>query len=307
MISVNSISKNFGKLKAVDDLTFDVNEGEIVGLLGPNGAGKSTTMRVMSGFLSPDKGDVIVDGFSVTKSPVEVKKMLGYLPENNPLYKDMLVSDLLDYSAKIKGVTLAQKQEMMDFVVNSVNIAEVYYRPISELSKGFKQRVGIALALLNRPKVLIMDEPTEGLDPNQRAEIRKLIKDLSKEHTIIISTHVMQEVEALCTRMVIINAGKKVLDGNVNELINNVKDERIISVKLEGSDAGKKLGELKGVKKVEQNDSADNTYEATIYVDKNIQLQPDISRLARENQWVIWELKEEVQLLEDLFKKLTQN
>jgi len=307
MISVNSISKNFGKLKAVDDLTFDVNEGEIVGLLGPNGAGKSTTMRVMSGFLSPDKGDVIVDGFSVTKSPVEVKKMLGYLPENNPLYKDMLVSDLLDYSAKIKGVTEAQKQEMMDFVVNSVNIAEVYYRPISELSKGFKQRVGIALALLNRPKVLIMDEPTEGLDPNQRAEIRKLIKDLSKEHTIIISTHVMQEVEALCTRMVIINAGKKVLDGNVNELINNVKDERIISVKLEGIDAGKKLSNLKGVKKVEQKDSADNTYEATIYVDKNIQLQPDISRLARENQWVIWELKEEVQLLEDLFKKLTQS
>ena len=307
MISVNSISKNFGKLKAVDDLTFDVNEGEIVGLLGPNGAGKSTTMRVMSGFLSPDKGDVIVDGFSVTKSPVEVKKMLGYLPENNPLYKDMLVSDLLDYSAKIKGVTEAQKQEMMDFVVNSVNIAEVYYRPISELSKGFKQRVGIALALLNRPKVLIMDEPTEGLDPNQRAEIRKLIKDLSKEHTIIISTHVMQEVEALCTRMVIINAGKKVLDGNVNELINNVKDERIISVKLEGSNAGKKLSNLKGVKKVEQKDSADNTYEATIYVDKNIQLQPDISRLARENQWVIWELKEEVQLLEDLFKKLTQS
>ena len=307
MISVNSISKNFGKLKAVDDLTFDVNEGEIVGLLGPNGAGKSTTMRVMSGFLSPDKGDVIVDGFSVTKFPVEVKKMLGYLPENNPLYKDMLVSDLLDYSAKIKGVTAAQKQEMMDFVVNSVNIAEVYYRPISELSKGFKQRVGIALALLNRPKVLIMDEPTEGLDPNQRAEIRKLIKDLSKEHTIIISTHVMQEVEALCTRMVIINAGKKVLDGNVNELINNVKDERIISVKLEGIDAGKKLSNLKGVKKVEQKDSADNTYEATIYVDKNIQLQPDISRLARENQWVIWELKEEVQLLEDLFKKLTQS
>ena len=307
MISVNSISKNFGKLKAVDDLTFDVNEGEIVGLLGPNGAGKSTTMRVMSGFLSPDKGDVIVDGFSVTKSPVEVKKMLGYLPENNPLYKDMLVSDLLDYSAKIKGVTEAQKQEMMDFVVNSVNIAEVYYRPISELSKGFKQRVGIALALLNRPKVLIMDEPTEGLDPNQRAEIRKLIKDLSKEHTIIISTHVMQEVEALCTRMVIINAGKKVLDGNVNELINNVKDERIISVKLEGSNAGKKLSNLKGVKKIEQKDSADNTYEATIYVDKNIQLQPDISRLARENQWVIWELKEEVQLLEDLFKKLTQS
>ena len=307
MISVNSISKNFGKLKAVDDLTFDVNEGEIVGLLGPNGAGKSTTMRVMSGFLSPDKGDVIVDGFSVTKSPVEVKKMLGYLPENNPLYKDMLVSDLLDYSAKIKGVTEAQKQEMMDFVVNSVNIAEVYYRPISELSKGFKQRVGIALALLNRPKVLIMDEPTEGLDPNQRAEIRKLIKDLSKEHTIIISTHVMQEVEALCTRMVIINAGRKVLDGNVNELINNVKDERIISVKLEGSNAGKKLSNLKGVKKIEQKDSADNTYEATIYVDKNIQLQPDISRLARENQWVIWELKEEVQLLEDLFKKLTQN
>ena len=152
-----------------------------------------------------------------------------------------------------------------------------------------------------------MDEPTEGLDPNQRAEIRKLIKDLSKEHTIIISTHVMQEVEALCTRMVIINAGKKVLDGNVNELINNVKDERIISVKLEGSNAGKKLSNLKGVKKIEQKDSADNTYEATIYVDKNIQLQPDISRLARENQWVIWELKEEVQLLEDLFKKLTQS
>lgn len=307
MILVNSISKNFGKLKAVDELAFEVNEGEIVGLLGPNGAGKSTTMRVMSGFLSPDKGDVVIDGVSVTKSPVEVKKMLGYLPENNPLYKDMLVSDLLDYSAKLKGVNASQKKEMMDFVVNSVNISEVYYRPILELSKGFKQRVGIALALLNRPKVLIMDEPTEGLDPNQRAEIRKLIKELSKNHTIIISTHVMQEVEALCTRMVIINAGKKVLDGNVNDLINNVKDERIISVKLEGNDANKKITNLKGVKKIDQKDSKNNMYEATIYVDKNVQLQPDISRLARENQWVIWELKEEVQLLEDLFKKLTQN
>lgn len=307
MILVNSISKNFGKLKAVDELAFEVNEGEIVGLLGPNGAGKSTTMRVMSGFLSPDKGDVVIDNVSVTKSPVEVKKMLGYLPENNPLYKDMLVSDLLDYSAKLKGVNASQKKEMMDFVVNSVNIAEVYYRPIVELSKGFKQRVGIALALLNRPKVLIMDEPTEGLDPNQRAEIRKLIKELSKNHTIIISTHVMQEVEALCTRMVIINAGKKVLDGNVNDLINNVKDERIISVKLEGNDANKKIANLKGVKKIDQKDSKNNMYEATIYVDKNVQLQPDISRLARENQWVIWELKEEVQLLEDLFKKLTQN
>jgi ABC-2 type transport system ATP-binding protein len=214
MIRVQNVSKAFGSVQAVSGLSFDVDQGEIVGLLGPNGAGKSTTMRMMTGYLSPDSGDVLLDDVSVVTNPIMVQQQIGYLPENNPLYPDMLVSDLLSYSAQLKNISPETKEEAIDFAVKSVSIEDVYYRPIRELSKGYKQRVGLSVALLHKPKILILDEPSEGLDPNQRTEIRSLITSLAKHHTIIMSTHVMQEVEAVCNRMVIISNGTLVADGD---------------------------------------------------------------------------------------------
>jgi ABC-2 type transport system ATP-binding protein len=306
VISVNNISKSFGNIQAVKELTFKVSDGEILGLLGPNGAGKSTTMRMMSGFLSPDKGDVSIDDVSVLENPIQAQEMLGYLPENNPLYKDMLVSELLDFSAELKHLYGAEKNEALDFVVNSVGISEVYYRPVNELSKGYRQRVGIALALLHKPKVLIMDEPTEGLDPNQRSEIRTLIKNLSKNHTIVISTHVMQEVEALCSRMVIISKGEKVADGSVDELTHSARNEKVLLLELEGAGIEESLKKLANVKSLKVGKKSKTIFEATITTDSKVSLQPEISKLVKAHDWTIWTLSEQREHLEDVFKELTK-
>jgi ABC-2 type transport system ATP-binding protein len=306
MLTVDHISKSFGDVKAVNDLTFSVKKGEIVGLLGPNGAGKTTTMRIMSGFLSPDSGDVKVDDISVMEDPIKAQSIIGYLPENNPLYKDMLVGELLNFSADLKKMTNSEKKDALDFAVSSVNIEDVYYRVISELSKGYKQRVGIALALLHKPEILIMDEPTEGLDPNQRGEIRQLIKKLSKNHTIIVSTHVMQEVEAICSRMVIITGGKKVADGSVDELSQGAKSEKVIYVEIQGDKVEDALKKVEGVKELEFLSSADsNVVQAKMTTGLTVSVQPEISKLAGKHGWTIWRLNEEKQQLEEIFKELT--
>lgn len=306
VISVNNISKSFKNLQAVSSLSFTVNQGEIVGLLGPNGAGKTTTMRMLSGFLFPDTGDVVIEGTSVTENPIKVQEMLGYLPENNPIYKEMLVSELLDYSAELKKLYGAEKKEALDFVVKAVHIADVFYRPVGELSKGYKQRVGIAMALLKKPKVLILDEPTEGLDPNQRGEIRSLIKELAKNHTIIISTHVMQEVEALCTRMIIISKGKKVADGSVADLTRSAKNEKVLMVEIEGTNVADALKKLSKVKELIIESTSHNILTAKLLVDTSSAIQPEISKLAKEHNWVIWKLYEQKIQLEDVFKELTK-
>jgi ABC-2 type transport system ATP-binding protein len=191
MITVKNLTKKFDSFKAVDDISFSVEKGEIVGLLGPNGAGKTTTMRMLTGFLSADAGSIKIDEIDIEKDPVTAQKKIGYLPENNPLYKNMQVAEFLELADQLHQIKEADKKEALDFAVKAVGIEKVYYRSIGELSKGYKQRVGIAAALIHRPEIIILDEPTECLDPNQRAEIRQLIKDLSKEHTIIMSTHVM--------------------------------------------------------------------------------------------------------------------
>ncbi|EKD96241.1 MAG: ABC-type multidrug transport system, ATPase component, partial [uncultured bacterium] len=171
MLKVENITKSFGNLKAVDGVSFEAKDGEVVGLLGPNGAGKTTTMRVITGFISPDEGNVEIDTVSIRNNPIQVQSKIGYLPENNPLYKEMLVSEMLEFSADMRNLTKIQRKDAIDFSVNASNIKDVYYKPINELSKGFKQRVGLAVALLHKPKTLVLDEPTEGLDPNQRSEI----------------------------------------------------------------------------------------------------------------------------------------
>ncbi len=217
MIKLSKITKTYGKVNAVDNLSLEIETSEIVALLGPNGAGKSTTMKIISGFLVADEGKVEIDNKDLKDNLIESQRIIGYMPENNPLYKEMLVRDAIQFSLELHGVKRSLWKERIDYVVQSTGIENVYYRPISQLSKGYKQRVGLDQVLVHDPKILILDEPTEGLDPNQRLEIRNLIKSLGKERTVLISTHVMQEVEAMCTRVVIINKGKVVYDESIEK------------------------------------------------------------------------------------------
>ena len=207
MIAVNGVSKNYGSVIAVDDLSFTVDRGEVVGFLGPNGAGKTTTMRMITGTLQPDKGEVLFDGTPITEDLTEAKRRVGYLPEANPLYDEMLVADYLQHVADLRGLSLDDTRMGIASAVEETALATVFYRPVGECSKGYRQRIGLAAAILHRPEILILDEPTEGLDPNQRVEIRRLVGNLGKERTVLLSTHVMQEVEATCSRLVILSRG----------------------------------------------------------------------------------------------------
>jgi ABC-2 type transport system ATP-binding protein len=305
MIKVEHLTKSFGNIKAVDDLSFEVHKGEVVGFLGPNGAGKTTTMRLISGFYSPDEGEVVVADIPVAERATEAQKHIGYMPENNPLYKDMLVSEFLDLSADLKGIAKSQKHSALDFVVKAVAIGDIFYRPIKELSKGYKQRVGIAAALIHKPRILIMDEPTEGLDPNQRTEIRQLVKNLAKDHTIIMSTHVMQEAQAVCSRLIVISRGKLVADGTTEELSKAVRKERVILLDVEGNGVELELRNLSGVEHIDFEQAQSGRVKARLMASKSVELQPEISRIARERSWTIWRLQEEEHKLEDIFHKLT--
>lgn len=307
MIKVEKIAKSFGFVKAVDDLSFEIKKGEIVGFLGPNGAGKTTTMRMVTGFTSPDSGKILIDGKDIEKDATEIQSKIGYLPESNPLYKDMQVAEFLNLTADLNKIQKNKKKDALDFVVKAVDIKDVFYRPIGELSKGYKQRVGIAAALIHNPEIIIMDEPTEGLDPNQRKEIRALIKKLAKDHTIIISTHIMQEASAVCDRMLIINKGKLVANGTTKELSLAAKNERFLTLEIEGKKVKENLEKIKGVKEVKDLKKTKDTTKLSIITEKDTRIQPDISRVAQKNKWVIWKLVEKEQNLEDIFQDLTKS
>lgn len=305
MITVKNLKKSFGSTTAVNNLSFSINKGEIIGFLGPNGAGKTTTMRLLTGFLSPDSGSVTIAEYNLQSDLHHAQSLIGYLPENNPLYKDMLVQECLELAANLKHLSGNDKKDAFDFVVNAVSIDDVYYRPVNELSKGYKQRVGMAMALLNRPDILIMDEPTEGLDPNQRSEIRTLIKSLAKDRTIILSTHVMGEAAAVASRLIIINQGELVADGTPTELTRSGQDERVLSLELEGTNIASELKKLKGVKDTQTEKLKGKRYKVHIIYDKSITIQPHLTRLAGKNKWTIWRLVEPESNLEDIFHKLT--
>jgi ABC-2 type transport system ATP-binding protein len=305
MIRVEDVTKSFGTTRAVDGLSFTVEAGEVVGLLGPNGAGKTTAMRLVTGYLAPDSGTVEVEGIPVLERATEAQRLIGYLPENNPLYRDMLVSELLQLSARLKRVPRHELGAALDFVVDAVGLDDVFYRPIGQLSKGYRQRVGIATALVHQPRILILDEPTEGLDPGQRGDIRSLIARLAEDRTIIMSTHVMQEVQAVASRVMIVSRGRLVADGSVGEVTRAARPGRTITFEAAGRGITRALDRLDKVDQIDAETVTRGRVRATITTDADVDVRPELSRLAREHEWTIWHLAEQEHRLEDVFMELT--
>lgn len=296
-IEVNNLTKYYGEQSAVNQISFEVKKGEILGFLGPNGAGKSTTMKIITGFIPGTSGEVKVCGIPVSVDTLETRRLIGYLPENNPLYTDMYVKEYLTFVAniyKIKNVK-ARVQEM----IQAVGLEVEQNKKIGALSKGYRQRVGLAQAIIHDPEVLILDEPTSGLDPNQLVEIRELIKQIGKEKTVMLSTHIMQEVEAICDRVVIINRGEIVADGKPNEL---ELGNKVVTVyaEFEGEIARKKLQSIAQVRKVEKVGEG-WLFEGAADAD----LRKQIAQFAQENKLLVLTLRVEEKRLEEVFKQLT--
>ena len=305
-LSLERVSKRFDGVTAVDQVSFAVDRGQVVGFLGPNGAGKSTTMRMITQFYEPDSGRITLDGVPLADAARESKRRIGYLPENNPLYADMLVADYLAFIADLRELAGLTRRQSLDAAVTGTGIESVYYRPIGELSKGFRQRVGLAQAILHRPDLLVLDEPTEGLDPNQRVEIRRLIGALGRDRTVILSTHVLSEVQHTCSRLLIISRGKIVADGPVDRLIQQAEGAVEIAVEAAGAGVADALGQLPGVRRVQPGRAADGRVAVTLTADGGTDLRPEIFALAQARGWTLYELHAERAGLEELFHQLTQ-
>lgn len=302
MVEVQSLTKFFGPQAAVDAISFSVGKGEILGFLGPNGAGKSTTMKMALGYLPPSSGTVIVAGYDVQQQPLEVRRHVGYLPEHNPLYLDMYVHEYLEFIGAVHGLPGPARRQRVAQLVRRVGLSREQNKQIGALSKGYRQRVGLAQALLHDPAVLILDEPTTGLDPNQIQEIRQLIRELGEDKTVIFSTHILPEVTALCSRVVIISRGQLVADAPVSELAARAAGETIIRAEFEASIDPVPLAALPGVCGVEVEGGLVYRIRATPGRD----LRGDISRLAAQQGWVLLGLRQEQQSLEDIFGELTK-
>ena len=312
LLTLQDVSKHFGDIKAVDGVSFTVDRGQVVGFLGPNGAGKSTTMRMINQFLEPDSGTIELDGRPVGEDSIEVKRRIGYLPENNPLYADMLVSEYLGFVADLRQLHGPARSEAIDRAVTSTGLEIKYYRPVIELSKGFRQRVGLAQAILSQPDLLILDEPTEGLDPNQRLEIRHLIENLGQDRTVMLSTHVLSEVQHTCTRLLIISDGKIVADGQVDDLVARVSGAVEVRVEVGGAGGSgqggvaKALARLEGVHEVgETHDHGDGRVALSLTADAAADVRPAVFELAKAEGWTLYELHQQTRSLERLFQELT--
>ena len=306
MLNLQGVSKRFGPVTAVDDASFAVDRGEVIGFLGPNGAGKSTTMRMINQYLEPDAGEIQFDGQPLSTASMEAKRRIGYLPENNPLYLDMLVSEYLGFMADLREIFGVDRRQAIDRTVATTALESVYYRPIGELSKGFRQRVGLAQAIMTQPDLLILDEPTEGLDPNQRLEIRHLIEGLGQDRTVMLSTHVLSEVQHTCTRLLIINDGAIVADGAVDDLVARASGSVEIRVEADGTGVVAGLEALDGVQQVsDTHDHGDGRVAATVVADQAHDVRPAIFDLAKANGWTLYELHQRTRSLEHLFRELT--
>jgi len=309
MIQVNNLTKYYGDLCAVDQISLDIQQREILGLLGPNGAGKTTTLRMLTGFLQPTSGSIHVKNFSIDEHPLEIKKILGYLPESAPLYHDMLVYDYLNYVADIRGIDKDQKMKRIRKLADLCGINEVMHQPIDVLSKGYKQRVGLAHAMMNDPDILILDEPTSGLDPNQIVEIRQIIKQIGKEKTIIISTHILSEAEATCDRVVIINRGKIVADGSMESLKESAVDKKNIHLSLQNASfksVETVLSAIDGITGVQQVEKSDNQLDVRLGCRSSIDPRAAIYENIKQTDWVLLDFHQTTQTLESIFRELTR-
>ncbi|MCZ6694225.1 MAG: ATP-binding cassette domain-containing protein [Bacteroidetes bacterium] len=307
-VIVENLTKIYGTQKAVNDITFEIKTGEVVGFLGPNGAGKSTTMKMITCFIAPDQGTIRVDNFTAQQDPREIKKRIGYLPENNPLYLDMAVMDYLHFCAEIQGIPSDQIPNRIGEMVKKCALNSEKHKKIGELSKGYRQRVGLAQAMIHDPEILILDEPTSGLDPNQIIEIRKLIKELGKEKTVILSSHILSEVEATCDRILIINRGKIVADGTSSTLRQQSQGQELLTIQIEpkngtATEVQKELLVLASVESVRPVEGKEGFFQ--------LQSKPDISSrkpifdLCVKKKWYLMEMTGIETRLEDVFRELT--
>jgi ABC-2 type transport system ATP-binding protein len=307
MIDVRNLSKKFGNIVAVNGITFTVNRGEVVGLLGPNGAGKTTTMRIITCYLPASSGTALVAGFDVFNDSLEVRRRVGYLPENAPLYLDMPVLDFLQFISAIRGIPKQETKSRIRKMVEVCGLESVINRDIGELSKGFRQRVGLAQSLIHDPEILILDEPTVGLDPTQIIEIRELIKEIGKEKTVILSSHILPEVSATCNRIIIIHKGEIVGSGTPDEMAQSSKKSEIIHITIKGplEDIQRQLNGIPEVKefKVASRDDGVNSFE--IKSELGVDLSEKLFFMVVNNRWILTELKKETINLEDIFLKLT--
>lgn len=307
-VVVDNLTKTYGTQKAVDHLSFKVKTGEVLGFLGPNGAGKTTTMKAITSFLIPDEGSIRVGDFSVDEQAEEVKKHIGYLPESNPLYEEMPIIDYLKFVAKVEGIPAGQMEEKIREVIRVCGIQKEKHKKISELSKGYKQRVGLAQALIHDPEVLILDEPTTGLDPNQIVEIRELIKKIGREKTVILSSHILAEVEATCDRILIINKGKIVAEGTTEELRKKSQAHEILKVTIEEGDINDIFNALQAVEEIESVDFIDReNAEFEVQSRTDFSARRAIFNLCVEKHWILTQLTPIETKLEDVFRQLTMN
>ena len=309
-IKVNNLTKYYGNVLAVDDITFEVTKGEILGFLGPNGAGKSTTMKIITTYLPPTSGTIEVDGLDVEADSLAVRRKLGYLPELNPLYFDMYVEEYLDYVAALDGVPKTKIRKRREEMMKVCGLDSMRGKYIGELSKGYKQRVGLAQAMINDPEVLILDEPTSGLDPNQIIEIRNLIKKLGREKTVILSTHILSEVQATCNRVIIINKGKIVADGTPEELQKKSRGESLVTLEVKNNcdknALSSSIRELRNVNKVEFVKDTGDSFIFNIYGEKGSDLREIISTKVNQQKALLLSMQAKHSSLEDIFRELTK-
>ncbi|MDD6279511.1 MAG: ABC transporter ATP-binding protein [Ruminococcus sp.] len=313
MIEVKNLTKKYGDKLAVDDISFRVEKGEILGFLGPNGAGKSTTMNMLTGYISSTSGQVLIDGIDILEEPNKAKAKIGYLPEIPPLYVDMTVASYLDFVYDLKKCKLPRKSHIAD-VCGLCRITDVKDRIIRNLSKGYRQRVGLAQALIGNPPVLILDEPTVGLDPKQIIEIRTLIKKLGKKHTVILSSHILQEIQAVCDKIIIINKGKKAADGTAEEIARSLTDKHRMTVRIEGTKGTKEdkdeivraLKSISGIKYVRADMMRENgIFDYDVESDGETDVRREINELCRSKNWNILMFSLSELSLEDIFLKIT--
>ncbi len=309
MIKIENLTKYYGDAPAVDDLTFEIANGEILGLLGPNGAGKTTTMRILTCYLRPTSGSITVKDFNIHDDPLGIKRLIGYLPESAPLYPDMLVYDYLRFVADVRNIAGPRIDSRIKELAHMCAINEVMHRPVSELSKGYKQRVGLAHAMMNDPEILVLDEPTSGLDPNQIVEIRDIIRKIGREKTVILSTHILSEAEATCDRIVIINNGRIVADGSTDELKREAGSDYALLISLRNSDFDNVKKTLEGIPEINDIvlDNAENgNIVFRLQCSGRKDVRPEVYEVIKNNDWPLLEFHRESRTLETIFRELTR-